>query len=553
MTGKLLLGAGAGLLACSSLTLPLEGEPSGGQGGSAGSGTNYESPGPGGSTRPITGSSNGSMAGSQETSAGDSSDADDAGSSSSESGGSPSVAALCAAGQYAAFPTPGDTTDYVCMACSVETFNTGDPSDQCKPCRDCGTLGVKAGCTLTRDAQCEHTGVIAESGTGYNDATDLAVDDDGNIWVVGHTWDNKTGNIGTFLQKFPQDGSAASYEALTTGGSMAWITIDTAGGIWVLGTTDQDFGGPHLGFSRDVFVRHYAGDAAPVTDQFGTTYDEDVGDISADAAGNVWVVGATGGDLSGRSFGASDAFLRKYPADGSAPVTRQFGGADLDAATGVAVDSAGNVWVSGRSFVEKDSAYNVWVSEFGPDSELLRRDDFGTSAQDEATKLAVDRAGNVWVVGYTEGALAEPLQGSTDAFVRKYPADGSAPVTEQLSTGGIERAWGVTVDVAGNVWVVGSSDCNIADGQLRNPPPITATDVDMTRNAASECAPRQPSMGDNDAFVRTYPADGSAAVTYQLGAWSMDSFSAAAPGKDGSVWATGSMWGGKIVLWQFIP
>jgi hypothetical protein len=85
--------------------------------------------------------------------------------------------------------------------------------------------------------------------------------------------------------------------------------------------------------------------------QFGTALWDSGFGVSVDGAGNVYVIGETNGTLPGqRRVGGNDAFLRKYDGSGKEIWTRQFGTKGDDSALDVSVDSAGNVYVIGKTY-----------------------------------------------------------------------------------------------------------------------------------------------------------------------------------------------------------
>ena len=108
------------------------------------------------------------------------------------------------------------------------------------------------------------------------------------------------------------------------------------------------------------FVRKYAADGRELwTHQFGTQIFASANGVAADFSGSVYVAGQVDGALPGHTnAGHNDAFLRRYDAGGHELWTRQFGTEGGDFATGVAVDSAGNIYVGGwsREEIERPGA-----------------------------------------------------------------------------------------------------------------------------------------------------------------------------------------------------
>src|SRR5439155_26431278 len=110
--------------------------------------------------------------------------------------------------------------------------------------------------------------------------------------------------------------------------------------------------------------------------------------------------------------GKTDAFLRKYDVNGNEQWTRQFGSSAIDIAYGVSVDSSG-----------------------------------------------------IFIGGYTLGTLpGQASAGSTDAFLRKYDANGNEQWTRQFGSSGDDYVNGVSGDISG-VYLVGYTDGSLP-GQI---------------------------------------------------------------------------------------
>jgi hypothetical protein len=87
--------------------------------------------------------------------------------------------------------------------------------------------------------------------------------------------------------------------------------------------------------------------------------DDDVEAIAVDAAGNAYVAGGTTSTrfptvnalqsyCMGGDYSCSDAFVLKLAADGqSVTYATYYGGSDLEEGTGIAVDAAGNAYITG--------------------------------------------------------------------------------------------------------------------------------------------------------------------------------------------------------------
>jgi hypothetical protein len=154
---------------------------------------------------------------------------------------------------------------------------------------------------------------------------------------------------------------------------------------------------------------------------------------SSDSGTVVWA--ATAGD--------SDAFVAKLNAAGAVVYSTYLGGYSDDTAKAIAVDGAGNVYVTGNSGSSNFPTANAIQSVFGGGSEVVT-DAFvaklnasgssvlyatylGGSNSDSGTGVALDSNGNVYVVGSTgsgdfpatPAALLAFQPGLTDAFVAK--------------------------------------------------------------------------------------------------------------------------------------
>ena len=261
--------------------------------------------------------------------------------------------------------------------------------------------------------------------------------------------------------------------------------------------------------------------------QFGTPESDFASGVAIDGAGNLYVVGdIQQGALPGQtSLGDVDAYLRKYDGHGNEIWTRQFGTQSEDHATGVRVDGAGNLYVVGLtrgaigdqiSLVGID--YDGYVRKYDNDGNELWTRQFGTPrvlVEDFTSDVAVDGAGNVYVVGFTSGPLpGQANLGEDDVYLRKYDSDGNELWARQSGRQALDMANGVATDGAGNVYVVG--------------------DIQQAG------VPGRPGVGEGDAYLRKHDGDGNEKWTRQFGSQSGPSANGVAVDGEGNVYLVGS-------------
>jgi hypothetical protein len=165
--------------------------------------------------------------------------------------------------------------------------------------------------------------------------------------------------------------------------------------------------------------------------------------------------------------GGRDAYVTKLDSTGAKLYDQQFGTTGSDQATGVAVDNAGNVFVSAT--VNGDAVVRKYADSSGqtPTWEV----NLGALGTDGKTGNLVVSGGNVYVTGTTDnaalsGTIVTAHHGGTDAFVTKI-ADGGGTGTVSFttyvgSTAGDAGA-SLTVDSAtGNIYVVGTAGGSVS-------------------------------------------------------------------------------------------
>jgi hypothetical protein len=408
-----------------------------------------------------------------------------------------------------------------------------------------------------------------------------AVDGAGNVYVTGHSDGNlpttpgafQTSGSGAFVAKLNATGTAliyatylgndTSYHAAGTG-----IAVDSAGDAYVIGVSVNVPTTPNAiasSSARSVFIAElnptgsallYSTYLPGAVDSIGLI-ESYAGAMAVDGSGNIYVAGAaeaglpvTAGAFQPIKQGSAvtNAYLVEInPAlSGTASLvySSYLGSSGEDAATGIALDGAGNAYLEGYTYTYSPNfpttpgAFqtaagghsHTFVAKFNPslsgsaslvystylggsgDDGLVSNN--GTATANEiAGGIAVDSAGNAYVTSATKSTDFPTTQGAyqvttnlvhsrkstrpgSDAFVAKLNATGSALIYSTYLGGGGSKSGdgtysggaGIAVDSSGNAHVTG----------------WTNSTVFPTQNALQTA-----NAGDYDAFVTVLNPSGS--------------------------------------------
>lgn len=222
-----------------------------------------------------------------------------------------------------------------------------------------------------------------------------------------------------------------------------------------------------------------------------------------------------------------------------------FGGASVELGGSIALDSAGNLYLSGTtgsadfptvgatpgSLKGEADAFVMKLNAAG--NTLLYAAYFGGSGADLSTDLATDAAGNLYFCGYTSSTdlptmnpAQAQMKGEADLFVAKLDSNGGLLYSTYLGGGKPEISTELAVDAAGEVVLTGFTAS--ADFPLRNPFKSTLS--------AGTCG----STTCPDAFVAKLNAGGNALVySSYLGGSGLDTGNGLALDSGGNAYLTG--------------
>lgn len=308
--------------------------------------------------------------------------------------------------------------------------------------------------TFTATAQLNVQWVARYSTAGNNidRARAMTLDAFGNSVITGTSWNGSNFDIVT--TKFDAAGSlvwTASYNGAGNDFDEARaITTDTAGNIIVTGTTAT------TAINYDIAVIKYdpAGNLLWDTTYNGpgNNYDEP-NDVITDSAGNIYITGGSDGLGSG-----ADVVTIAYSAAGSQLwATRYTGsGNNIDAGKAIALDTAGNVYITGTTrtnSVNNQDVITIKYDAAGVQQWFIRFNGPG-SVYDEGTDIAVNDTGGIFICGYVRALVGVT---NYDYITLAYSTSGALLWQQSINGAGNEndRANSITITPFGKVAVTG--------------------------------------------------------------------------------------------------
>ena len=295
------------------------------------------------------------------------------------------------------------------------------------------------------------------TGNSLDEAHAIAVDPSGNVYVTGWSYGGAGTGYDYATVKYNSTGVqqwASRYTNVAGGTDEAWdIDVDNVGNVFVTGSSDG--AGTN---SAATTVRYNSAGVQQYANRF-----EGVG-TSIDAGFAIYVDSLTGtAYVTGYTFQSAaadfDYITLKYNLAGVQQWATQYNSPDgnYDEARAIAVDASGNVYVTGYSQTLVLTNYDyatVKYNSAGVQQWQVRYNGTGND-YDRANAIALDAAGNVYVTGKSVGV------GSTaeDAFTIKYDNSGVSQWTARYNgaANGYDEAKALAVDTSGNVYITGYS------------------------------------------------------------------------------------------------
>ena len=233
---------------------------------------------------------------------------------------------------------------------------------------------------------------------------------------------------------------------------------------------------------------------------FGGSAADQLNAIAVDKAGNIYVTGQTSstdiissGSVQATNHGLADGFVVKLDAGMKPLYSTYFGGNGNDEGHAIAVDDAGNAYVTGYTSSAdfpvtstgiqktKSATQDGYLIKLSPAGDsLLYATYLGGNGDDRGMGVALDSKGGIYVTGLTGSTnfpVTNPFQstngaGIDDVFVTKFGPSGSIQYSTYVGGLGHDQPYGITVDAAGSAYVAGITTSADAINNLKSERPF---------------------------------------------------------------------------------
>ncbi|MBU1139270.1 MAG: SBBP repeat-containing protein, partial [Proteobacteria bacterium] len=246
------------------------------------------------------------------------------------------------------------------------------------------------------------------------------------------------------------------------------MTLDDSDNIYLAGISAATWGSPvvsYPGGSGNAFVAKLDSTGALQWHTFlgsEESYDKGTG-VAVDSSGNVYVTGTSsstwGSPVIAHGGGGGDAFVAKLNSSGNRLWNTFIGSTGYDEGSGIVVDSTANIYFIGTKNGQ------AFATKMNTNGFVLWNKFMGEpTSSDKGLGIALDGANNVYVVGESMLSWGTPITAHTgdgtwpSVFTAKINNSGALQWNTFMGSANTDMGGAITVDTTGNAYVTGTSD-----------------------------------------------------------------------------------------------
>jgi hypothetical protein len=169
------------------------------------------------------------------------------------------------------------------------------------------------------------------------------------------------------------------------------------------------------------------------------------------------------------SAGSDDTYIAKVDSGGNFLWAKRAGGINHDRGIGIAVDSSGNAYITGMfretavfgaTTLTSAGNWDTYIAKMDSGGNFLWAKRAGGTNEDFGVGIAVDSSGNAYITGRFEGtaefgATTLTSAGGVDIYVAKVDSGGNFLWAKRAGGTNTDYGGGISVDSSGNAYVTG--------------------------------------------------------------------------------------------------
>ena len=324
-------------------------------------------------------------------------------------------------------------------------------------------------------------------GTGEDDCRDIAVDSEGNCYVIGTTtssgwvsggWDTTRDYTDAFVVKLNDAGAHlwSTYLGGTAGETGYGIALDASGNVFAVGDTSSEgwLSGPYdcsVQYCSPLCYNNTDGFVVKLDNTGAHLWSTSLGyhdgsdcayDVAVDTNGNSYITGTGGSNYWADNYSStnvSEPFVVKLSAGGFLLQARYLNGNGDeydDKGTCIAVNLSGDVYVG----VDYYATVNDYIVKMDTNGNHL----WSNAIDGTPAGIVFDASGSCYVAGASQASGLSIGGGdvvgshSQDGYVVKLDNNGTILWSTLVGGTGTDLCYGIAVDASGNSFVTGESN-----------------------------------------------------------------------------------------------